>query len=194
MGGPQAHAVTDLLHAWGSGDQKALEKLTPLVYRELHRAARRYMAGERSAHTLQATELIHEVYLRLVDVRRVNWQNRAHFFGVCAQLMRRILTDFARSRRYQKRGGGAPHVSLNEALLVSSQPDRGLIALDDGLKRLAVIDERKSRVVELRFFGGLDVKETAKVLNISSETVMRDWKMAKVWLLRELSRGRHDGS
>ena len=194
MEAPQAHAVTDLLQAWSSGDEEALKKLTPLVYRELHRAARRYMARERSGHTLQATELIHEVYLRLVDVRRMDWQNRAHFFGVCAQLMRQILTDFARSRRYQKRGGGAPHLPLDETLLVSSQPDRGLIALDEGLKRLAVIDERKSRVVELRFFGGLDVKETAKVLNISSETVMRDWKMAKVWLLRELSRGKHDGS
>jgi RNA polymerase sigma factor (TIGR02999 family) len=164
------------------------------VYRQLHRAAQRYIADERSGHTLQATALINEVYLRLVNVRRIDWQNRAHFFAICAQLMRRILTDFARSRQYQKRGGGAPHMPFDEALLVSSQPDVDLVALDDALQRLALIDPRKSRVVELRFFGGLGVKETAEVLKVSNETVMRDWKLARVWLLRDLSGGKHHGS
>jgi RNA polymerase sigma factor (TIGR02999 family) len=194
MEAPRSHEVTGLLQAWSAGDEEALEELTPLVYRELHRAARRYMAGERSSHTLQATALINEVYLRLIDARRMDWQNRAHFFAVCAQLMRRILTDFARSRRYQKRGGGAAHMPLDEALVVGSQPDSDLVELDEALKKLALVDERKSRVVELRFFGGLDVKETAKVLNVSSETVMRDWRLAKVWLVRELSGGKHRGA
>jgi RNA polymerase sigma factor (TIGR02999 family) len=190
MEAPQSHEVTQLLQAWSAGDEEALQKLTPFVYQELHRAARRYMAGERLGHTLQATALINEVYLRLIDARRMDWQNRAHFFGVCAQLMRRILTDFARSRRYQKRGGGAAHMPLDEALVVGRQPDRELVELDEALKKLALVDERKSRVVELRFFGGLDVKETAAVLNVSPETVMRDWKLAKVWLVRELRRGK----
>jgi RNA polymerase sigma-70 factor, ECF subfamily len=187
MEAPHSHEVTGLLLAWRAGDAEALEKLTPLVYRELHRAARRYMVGERSGHTLQTTALIHEVYMRLVDVRNIDFQNRAHFLAICAQLMRQILTDFARSRHYQKRGGGAHHLPLNEALVVSSRPDRNLVELDEALKRLALFDERKSRVVELRFFGGLDVKETAKVLNVSSQTVMRDWRLARIWLLRELS-------
>jgi RNA polymerase sigma-70 factor (ECF subfamily) len=183
----QSHEVTALLLAWRGGNEEALEELTPLVYRELHKAAQHYVARERSGHTLQATALINEVYLRLVDVRDVDWQNRAHFLAMCAQLMRQILIDFARSRHYQKRGGGAHHLPLDEALVVSSQPDRNLVELDEALKRLALFDERKSRVVELRFFGGLDVKETANVLNVSSQTVMRDWRLAKVWLLRELS-------
>ena len=187
MEAPHSHEVTGLLRAWSAGDAEALEKLTPLVYRELHRAARRYMVGERSGHTLQTTALIHEVYMRLVDVRNIDFQNRAHFLAICAQLMRQILTDFARSRHYQKRGGGAKPLPLNEALVVSSRPDRNLVELDEALKRLALFDERKSRVVELRFFGGLDVKETAKVLNVSSQTVMRDWRLARIWLLRELS-------
>jgi len=191
---PRTHKVTDLLQAWSSGDGEALQKLVPLVYRQLHRAAQRYIAGERSGHTLQATALINEVYLRLVNVRQIDWQNRAHFLAICAQLMRRILTDFARARHYQKRGGRAPHVPFDDALLVSSQPDVDLVALDDALKRLAVIDPRKSRVVELRFFGGLGVKETAHVLKMSSETVMRDWKLARVWLLRDLSGGKHHES
>jgi len=191
---PRTHEVTGLLQAWSSGDGEALQKLVPLVYRQLHRAAQRYIAGERSGHTLQATALINEVYLRLVNVRRIDWQNRAHFFAICAQLMRRILTDFARSRHYQKRGGGAPHMPFDEALLVSSPPDVDLVALDDALKRLALIDPRKSRVVELRFFGGLGVKETAEVLKVSDETVMRDWKLARVWLLRDLSEDKHHGS
>jgi RNA polymerase sigma factor (TIGR02999 family) len=191
---PSAHEVTGLLQAWSAGDEEALRKLMPLVYQELHRAARRYMAGERSGHTLQTTALINEVYLRLVDVRQMSWHNRAHFFGICARLMRRILIDFARSRRHQKRGGGATHVAFDEELFVSAQPQADLMALDDALKGLTVIDERKSRVVELRFFGGLSVKETAEVLKVSSDTVMRDWKMAKVWLLRELSGDKHHGA
>lgn len=191
--GPRSHEVTGLLRAWSAGDPEALEKLTPLVYHELHRAARRYMAGERPSHTLQATALINEVYLRLIDAKRMNWQNRAHFFAICAQLMRRILTDFARSRRYQKRGGGAAHMPLDEELVVGLQADRELVELDDALNKLALLDERKSRVVELRFFGGLDVKETARVLNVSSDTVMRDWRLAKVWLVRELSGGKRRG-
>ena len=190
----RSHQVTELLQAWSAGDEEALQKLTPMVYHELHRAARRYMAGERSSHTLQATALINEVYLRLIDARRMDWQNRVHFFAVCAQLMRRILTDFARSRRYQKRGGGAAHMPLDEALVVGSQPDRDLVELDDALKKLTLVDERKSRVVELRFFGGLDVKETAEVLNVSPETVMRDWRLAKVWLVRELRGGKRRGA
>jgi len=194
MGAPRSHDVTGLLQAWSAGDEEALERLTPLVYRELHRAARRYMAGERGSHTLQATALINEVYLRLIDARRMAWQNRAHFFGVCAQLMRRILTDFARSRRYQKRGGGAAHMPFDEALVVGSKADSELVELDEALKKLALIDERKSRVVELRFFGGLDVRETAAVLNVSVETVMRDWKLAKVWPVRELRGGKKRGA
>ena len=187
---PSSHEVTSLLKAWSSGDEQALERLTPLVYRQLHQVARRYMAGERSGHTLQTTALVNEVYLRLVDCGRVNWQDRAHFFAMSAQLMRRILIDFARSRDYLKRGGAIPHISLEEAPSVCEEPDVNLVALDDALKALAAVDERKSKVVELKFFGGLNVEETAEVLRVSSDTVMRDWKLAKVWLLRELSRGR----
>ena len=186
--------VTGLLQAWRQGDEKALQKLMPLVYEQLHAAARRYMAGERPGHTLQTTALIHETYLRLVDIRQVKWQDRAHFLAVCAQLMRRILIDFARSRSYQKRGGAAAQVNFDEAVLVSAQPDSNLVALDDALNRLAEVDERKCKVVELRFFGGLGVKETAEAMRISPETVMRDWKMAKVWLLRELRRGIRHGA
>ena len=191
---PRTHEVTGLLQAWSAGNEDALGKLVPLVYRQLHRAARRHMAGERSGHTLQATALINEVYLLLIDVRPTDWQSRAHFFALCAQLMRRILTDFARSRHYQKRGGAAQHIPFDEALLVSSQSDTDLVALDVALKRLALFDQRKSQVVELRFFGGLGVKETAEVLRVSNETVMRDWKMAKVWLLRELRGGKRHGA
>lgn len=194
MGAPSSSEVTGLLRAWGRGDQEALQKLMPLVYEQLHAAARRYMAGERPGHTLQTTALIHETYLRLVDVRQIKWQNRAHFLAMCAQLMRRILIDFARTRRYQKRGGAAPHVNFDEAMLVTAQPDFNLVALDDALNRLAEFDERKSKVVELRFFGGLGVKETAEVMKVSADTVMRDWKVAKVWLLRELRGGARHGS
>ena len=186
---PSPHEVTGLLQAWSAGDEQALQKLMPLVYRELHRSARRYMAGERSGHTLQTTALINEVYLRLVDVRQMSWHNRAHFLAICAQLMRRILIDFARARRYEKRGGGEPHLAFEEGMFVSAQPRADLVALDEALKALTAVDQRKSRVVELRFFGGLSVKETAVVLQVSSDTVMRDWKMAKVWLLRELGKG-----
>lgn len=189
-----AHEVTELLTAWNAGDETALEKLVPLVYRELHRMARHYMASERTGHTLQTSALVNEAYLRLVDSQRANWKNRAHFFAICAQVMRRILTDFARSRRYQKRGGGAFHVPFDEGHFKGAGPNTDVAAVDDALKALAVIDERKSRVVELRFFGGLSVPETAEVLKISPETVMRDWRFAKVWLVRELSGGARDGA
>lgn len=182
------HQVTQLLKAWSLGDQQALEKLTPLVYSQLHQIAQRYMAGERSGHTLQTTALVNEAYLRLVDCGRVKWQDRAHFFAISAQLMRRILVDFARSRGYLKRGGAAPHISLEEAPSVCGEPDVNLVALDDALKVLAAVDERKSKVVELKFFGGLNAEETAEVLHVSSDTVIRDWRLAKIWLLRELSR------
>jgi RNA polymerase sigma factor (TIGR02999 family) len=188
-----SHDVTHLLRAWSEGDKAALHKLTPLVYEQLHLAASRYMARERTGHTLQTTALIHETYLRLVDIRQVKWQNRAHFFAICAQLMRRILIDFARSRASQKRRGAAPHIELDEALRVTSEPDFDLVALDDALNKLTLVDERQSKVVELRFFGGLSVKETAEVMKISPDTVMRDWNLAKVWLFREL-RGAHDGA
>ena len=183
MGLPSSHEVTRLLKAWSGGDEEALEKLTPLVYRQLHEIAQRYMAGERAA-TLQTTALVNEAYLRLVDCGKVNWQDRAHFFAVSAQLMRRILIDFARSRGYLKRGGAVPHISLEEAPSVCNEPDVNLVALDDALKALSAVDERKSKVVELKFFGGLNVEETAEVLGISSDTVIRDWRLAKIWLLR----------
>ncbi len=186
MSAPSTYEITQLLQAWSSGDEGALEKLTPLVYEELHRAAQRCMAHESPGHTLQTTALINEVYVRLVDVREVSWQNRAHFFALCAKLMRRILTDFARSRRYLRCGGGAQHVSLDDALVVSQEPRADLLDLDHALDRLAVLDQRKSQVVELRFFGGLSVEETAEVLKVSQETVWRDWRLAKDWLLREL--------
>jgi RNA polymerase sigma-70 factor (ECF subfamily) len=188
--GPQ---ITQLLRAWSGGDPRALEQLTPLVYVQLHRTAKRYMAGERPAHTLQTTALINEVYLRLVDGPEISWHDRAHFFAVCARLMRRILTDFARSRHRVKRGGDACQLPLDEALLVSREPSADLVALDDALNALGEFDERKSRVVELRFFGGLSVEETADVLRVSEETVKRDWRLAKLWLLREMSGGHHDG-
>jgi len=194
MNATSSQELTGLLLAWGRGDEEALQKLIPLVYGHLHAAASRYIANERPGHTLQTTALIHETYLRLVNVRKVKWQNRVQFHAICARLMRRILIDFARSRGYQKRGGGAPHVKFDEALLVTARPDANLEALDDALNRLALVDERKSRVVELRFFGGLDVKETAEVLRVSQDTVMRDWKLAKVWLLRDLRGGSRHGS
>jgi RNA polymerase sigma-70 factor (ECF subfamily) len=179
--------VTRLLLAWRAGDESALARLTPLVHQELHRIARKYMRGERARDSLQATALVHEAYLRLVDTQRVNWQNRAHFLAMAARLMRRILVDLARARRYQKRGGGALHVTLTDALLV---PDKAelLVPLDEALSALAEFDERRSQVVELRFFGGLTVEETAAVLQVSPETVMRDWKLARTWLRRELRR------
>jgi RNA polymerase sigma factor (TIGR02999 family) len=181
-----SHDVTQLLQAWSVGEPDALAKLTPLVYQELRRLAQRYMAQERPGQTLQATALVHEAYLRLVGVKKLNWQNRAQFFGVSAQFMRRILVDRARSRRSLKRGRDAQPVSFDEALVLSPEPGQDLVALDDALKTLATMDPRRSRVVELRFFGGLTVEETAEVLHVSPETVMHDWKLAKAWLLREL--------
>jgi RNA polymerase sigma factor (TIGR02999 family) len=181
------HEVTRLLQAWSSGEEGAQERLMPLVYNELHRLAHCYMAQEQPGQTLQTTALVHEVYLRLVDVDNVDWQNRAHFYGLCARLMRRILIDFARSRNYQKRGGHFPHIELEEAATVSAVVGSELLAVDESLKQLAKVDPRKSEVVELRFFGGLTVEETAAALHVSKETVMRDWKLAKAWLLRELS-------
>jgi RNA polymerase sigma-70 factor, ECF subfamily len=178
---------TTLLLAWGRGDETALDQLIPLVHDELHQLARRHMAGERPGHTLQATALVNEAYLRLIEVKQVRWQNRAHFFAMASRVMRRILVDAARARGYQKRGGGAETVSLDEALLVSGEPRQDLIALDDALNALAAFDLRKSRVVEMRFFGGLSVEETAEALHLSTDTVMRDWRLAKVWLVRELS-------
>ena len=179
--------VTRLLQAWGSGDLEALQQLMPFVYNELHRLAHHYMTAEQSAQILQTTALVHEVYLRLVDVKNVDWQNRAHFYGICARLMRRILVDFARSRNYQKRGGHLPHIELEEAATVSAVVGSEILAVDQALKQLATVDARKSAVVELRFFGGLTVEATANALSVSVETVMRDWKLAKAWLLRELS-------
>ena len=190
MSSPTAHEVTQLLRAWSGGDEQALEKLTPLVYEELHRRARHYMARENPGHTIQTTALVHEVYLRLVDFRGVAWQDRAHFLAVCARMMRRILTDFARSRHFQKRGGSAQQISFDEHMVVvSGEPSADLVALDDALNGLAGVDQRKSQVVELRFFGGLSVEETAAVLKVSEETVKRDWRLAKMWLLKEMSGG-----
>jgi RNA polymerase sigma-70 factor (ECF subfamily) len=178
--------MTGLLLAWGKGDEGAFDRLLPLVQEELHRIARRCMAGERAGHTLQATALVNEAYLRLIDVQRVRWQDRAHFLAMAARLMRRVLVDAARSKGYQKRGGGAIRVTFNEFELTVTDPTCDFAALDDALRALTQVDERKSRVVELRFFGGLSVEETAEVLDVSVETVMRDWKLAKAWLLREL--------
>jgi RNA polymerase sigma factor (TIGR02999 family) len=182
--------ITRLLIDWRGGDQAALEQLIPLVHDELRRLARRHMAHERAGHTLQATALVNEAYVRLIDIKQVNWQDRAHFFAMSSRLMRRILVDFARSKGYQKRGGGAQKVSFDEALVVSQEPGQNLVALDDALNALAAFDTRKTQVVEMRFFGGLSVEETAEALKISVDTVMRDWKFAKAWLLRELS-GQH---
>ena len=185
---PPSQGVTQLLVAWTHGEQAALDQLVPLVHAELQRLAHRHMARERPGHTLQTTGLVNEVYLRLVDVKRVRWQDRVHFFAVSSQLMRRILVDFARSRRYLKRGGGAQKVTFDEALIPSPKRGQDLVLLDDALNALERVDARKSRVVELRFFGGLSVEETAEVLTVSQETVLRDWKLAKAWLTREMSK------
>ncbi len=179
--------ITSLLVAWSKGDQLALERLTPLVYDELHRLAQRYMAKERSGHTLQTSALVNEAYVRLIDWQNVEWKNRAHFFGVAASMMRRILVDFARSRNYAKRGGGVHPVSLDGVAVVSESRSADLVALDEALTGLDKLNPRQSKVVELRFFGGLSLEETAEVLNISPVTVRRDWSLARVWLLRELS-------
>jgi len=184
--------VSGLLRAWSNGDRSALERLTPIVYDELHRLARRYMRRERSGHSLQTTALVNEASMRLVDYRRMEWQNRAHFFAVAAQLMRRILVEHAR-RHNLKRGGAVPHVSLEEAAVVGGNEDAVLMTLDDAMNVLARIDPRKVRVVEMRFFGGLSVEETAGVLKVSPLTVKRDWRAAKAWLYRELTGGTTDG-
>jgi len=184
---PPAHDVTQLLQAWSEGDEQALDKLMPLVYRELHRLAQRYMVHQRPGHTLQTTALVNEAYLRLVDAGKMNFQNRAQFFGVSSQVMRRILVDFARRQGSRKRGGEVQRVSLEESLVVYGKRGADLVALDDALQTLAAFDARRSQVVELRFFGGLSVEETAEVLRVSPETVMRDWKVAKAWLGREMS-------
>jgi RNA polymerase sigma factor (TIGR02999 family) len=180
-----SHHITTLLQAWSDGDDAALAALTPLVHAELHRLARKYMRRERHDHSLQATGLVNECYLRLVDSRGTAWQDRAHFFALSARLMRRILVDLARSRRYGKRGGGAQHVPVDDQL-PAIEPAPSLVALDDALQALARVDERKSRVVEMRFFGGLSNEQVAEALGVSEKTVMRDWQIAKVWLLREL--------
>ena len=186
MNTPVPGQVTELLRAWGDGDQAALEQLVPIVEAELRRLARAYMARERRGHTLQTTALVNEAFVRLADARRVRWQDRAHFLGISARLMRRVLVDHARSRGYQKRGGGAQKVTLDEALVVTPPLDVDLVALDRALDALARVDERKSRVIEMRFFGGLTVEETAQALHVSTDTVKRDWRLAKLWLLREL--------
>lgn len=179
--------ITSLLRAWSGGDGDALQKLMPLVYDQLHSAARRHMAGERLSHTLQPTALLHEVYLRLNDVEGACVQDRVHFMALCARLMRHVLTDFARERHAGKRGGGAPHLPLDE-MLVRAKREPDLLGLDEALGRLAAVNARKAQVVELRFFGGLSVEESAEVLGVSPETVMRDWRLAKAWLLRELEK------
>ena len=184
---PHTH-VTTLLLAWGNGDEGALEQLVPLVHRELRRLAQRAMAGERADHTLQPTALVNEVYVRLVDMQHVHWNNRAHFFALSARLMRRILVDIARARRCQKRGGSAVTVVLDYDLVPTPSRGEDLVALDEALERLARFDPRRSQVVELRFFGGLSVEEVAEVLTVSRQTVMRDWTLARTWLFRELRR------
>jgi RNA polymerase sigma factor (TIGR02999 family) len=188
MSVPSPKELSQLLVAWRGGDKTALDRLTPLVHEELRRLAKHYMRGERPGHTLQATALVNEAYMRLIDYREMQWQNRAHFFAVAAQLMRRVLVDHARSRNYAKRGGIQQRLSLSEADQVADKPDVDLAALDDALKTLAEMNEQQSRIVELRFFGGLTIEETAEVLGISHATVERDWAVARAWLRREIQR------
>ncbi len=189
MSGRSPNEVTQLLQAWSRGDETALDRLMPLVYDELRRLAHHYMTRENAGHILQTTALVNEAYLRLIDANTVNWQDRAHFFAISAKLMRRILVQFARSRNSQKRGGGLSHVSLDKAALVLSEQDADLIELDEALTSLAAIDQRKAKVVELRFFGGLNLEETGEVLGVSPDTVWRDWDLAKSWLYREMRHG-----
>lgn len=186
MSVPNTQEVTELLQKWSAGDADALEELTPVIYSELHRIAKRYMSRERENHTLQTTALVNEAYMRLIDWKTAKWENRAHFFGVSAQLMRRILVDFARTRP-KVRDELVRHVSLEEAFVVSAEKDADLVALDEALNELAKFDERKAKIVELKFFGGLSVEETAEVLQVAPITVMREWQKAKAWLYRELS-------
>ena len=184
-----SHDVTQLLVAWSEGDQAALERLVPLVHAELHRLARRYMGKERAGHTLQTSALVNEAYIRLIDWKNARWQNRAHFFGVSAKLMRRILVDYARSRNFAKRGGGAVKLSLEEGLIVSDERSEQVVAVHEALDGLAKIDPRQAQIVELKFFGGLSNEEAAAVLSVSPGTVARDWTMAKAWLRREITKG-----
>ena len=188
-GTPSTHEITQLLVAWNNGDAVALDQLMPLVHRELPRIARRYMAAERPGHILQTTALINEAYLRLIDWKNVEWQNRAHFFGLAAQVMRHILVDFARAQAREKRGGGGLQVSLSEAANIDEAQSADLVALDDALRTLEKLDPRQARVVELRFFAGLSLEETAEALKVSVGTVRRDWSLAEAWLYRELSEG-----
>lgn len=190
MAAPTTQQVTELLQAWRQGDETALHRLLPVVHRELRRLAGRYMFRERSGHTLQATALVNEAYVRLVNARQVDWKNRAHFFALSAQVMRRILVDSARAHNDQKRGGGNPRVTLDEDFMGAQEKCHDIVALDDALKALAEVDPRKDRVVELRFFAGLSVEETAEVLKVSRNTVLRDWRLAKMWLKREMNKGR----
>jgi len=183
---PASNEVTELLVEWSNGNQAALEKLMPLVYEELHRLAHYYMGNERRGHTLQTSGLVNEAYLRLIDQNRVHWQNRSHFFGIAAQMMRRILVDYARSRSCAKHGGGDHRVSLDDVQTFSPERPDDVVALDEALKRFAALDPRKSQIVELRFFGGLSIEETADVLGVSEGTVMRDWTLAKAWLRRAI--------
>ena len=188
MSGPSQQGVTALLQAWRTGDDEALAQLTPIVYDELHRLAHRYMRREHAGHALQTTALVNEAYIRLVDSRRVGWQSRAHFFAIAAQLMRRILVDVARRQRFQKRGGGRQTVSLADGCEVATSVRPDVIAVDEALQELAKLDPRKAQVVELRFFGGLSLEETAEALHVSTDTIGRDWRAAKAWLTRELKR------
>jgi RNA polymerase sigma-70 factor, ECF subfamily len=185
--------VSQLLQAWSDGDKTALDRLTPIVYKELRKLARRYLRGERAGHSLQTTALVNEAYIRLVDYRRMKWQDRAHFFAISAQLMRRILVEHAR-RHNLKRGGGVAHVSLDEVAVVGGNRAANLVALDEAIESLAQIDPRKAHIVELRFFGGLSVAEAAEALRVSTVTVMRDWSTAKAWLYREMTSGAAGGS
>jgi RNA polymerase sigma factor (TIGR02999 family) len=189
---PSQQNVTQLLVAWSKGDEQALAALMPLIYGELRRLASRHLGHERAGHTLQTTALVHEAYLRLVNQREVRWRNRAHFLAVASQMMRRILVDYARARGFAKRGGGARQALLDEAMVVSYERAADVVALDEALNALAQFDERKSKMVELRFFGGLSIEETAEVLGVSQGTVMRDWTLAKAWLRREISKGNCD--
>jgi len=184
---PSPHEVTQLLVAWGNGDQTARDQLMPLVYAELHRLAHHYMSLEKPGHTLQTSALVNEAFVKLVDQRDVQWQNRAHFFGIAAQMMRRILVDYARNRGFAKRGGKAQQVTLNEELIVSEERNAEVVALDEALNGLAALDPRKGQIVELRFFCGMSIDETAEVLGVSSGTVMRDWTLAKAWLRKEMT-------
>ena len=185
--GPSAHEVTILLQAWGGGDKEALDRLAPLVYRELHRIAGRLMAGQRPNHTLQATALVNEAYVRLVDARQVSWQDRAHFFALCARAMRQILIDHARARASEKRGGDQVAIEFDEAFAATPSSQINLLEINDALNRLAQMNPRMSQVVELRFFGGLNLEETAEALRVSTKTVRRDWDLARAWLYGELS-------